>query len=154
MSVMVANASHLESILKLRRRLWPDCTEEEHQSELKAMLEGRHPMVADWPAVVMVSEEDDGVSGYMEATLRPYVDGCKEGPVGFIEGWFTEEIPHAREVFQLLLDGIALWTKAHGGLELMCDVPTDQAELLAKHEASGFEKVQRMVMISKPIDSD
>ena len=59
MSVMVANASHLESILKLRRRLWPDCTEEEHQSELKAMLEGRHPMVADWPAVVMVSEEDD-----------------------------------------------------------------------------------------------
>ena len=80
MSVMVANASHLESILKLRRLLWPDCTEEEHQSELEAMLEGRHPMVADWPAVVMVSEEDDGVSGYMEATLRPYVDGCKEGP--------------------------------------------------------------------------
>ena len=67
------------------------------------MLEGRHPMVADWPAVVMVSEEDDGVSGYMEATLRPYVDGCKEGPVGFIEGWFTEDIPHAPEVFQLLL---------------------------------------------------
>ena len=93
-------------------RLWPDCTEEEHQFELKAMLGGRHPMVADWSAVVVLSEADTELSGYCGSS------------------------------------------KAYGGLELMCDVPTDQAELLAKQTASGFEKVQRMVIISKPIDSE
>ena len=154
MSVMFANASHRESVLKLRSRLWPDCTEEENQSELKAMLGGRHPMVADWPAVMMVSEEDAVLCGHMEATLRPHVDGCKECLVGFIEGWFTEDVSHASDVFQLLPDSIALWPKAHGGLELVYDVPTEEAELLAKHEASGLEKVQRVVMISTPIDSE
>ena len=84
----------------------------------------------------------------------PDVDGCKEVPVGFIEGWFTEDVLHRSDVFQLLPDSIALWTKAHGGLELMCDVPTEEAELLAKHEAAGFEKVKRMVMNSTPIDSE
>ena len=154
MSVMVANASHRESVPKLRPRLWPDCTEEENQAELQAMLGGRHPMVADWPAVVMVSEEEAESCGYLEATLRPDVDGCKEVPVGFIEGWFTEDVLHRSDVFQLLPASIALWTKAHGGLVLMCDVPAEEAELLAKHEAAGFEKVKLMVMNSTPIDSE
>lgn len=154
MNVMVANQEHLEAILALRRLLWPDCLEEEHQQELGAMLNGKHPMVPEWPAVVMVSESDSGVVGYMEATLRPFVDGCREGPVGFIEGWYILDEHRESSSFELLLNGITLWTKANGGRELMCDVPTEEAELLAQHEASGFEKVQRMVMISKPLSSD
>ena len=111
-------------------------------------------MVPDWPAVVMVSEADSQVIAYMEATLRPFVDGCKEGPVGFIEGWYIEDAYRESDAFQLLLNGITLWTKAQGGLEIMCDVPTDEVELLAQHEASGFEKVQRVVMVSKPLESE
>ena len=154
MNIMVANQQHLEEILELRRLLWPDCTEPEHQHEMAAMLDGKHPMVAEWPAVVMVSEVDSEVIGYIEATLRPFVDGCKEGPVGFIEGWYIKDGHEASDVFQLLLDGITLWTKAQGGLELMCDVPTEASDLLAQHEASGFEKAQRVVMISKPLEPE
>ena len=154
MNVMVANQKHLDAILVLRRLLWPDCTEQEHQQEMGAMLVGNHPMVPDWPAVVMVSEADSQVIAYMEATLRPFVDGCKEGPVGFIEGWYIEDAYRESDAFQLLLNGITLWTKAQGGLEIMCDVPTDEVELLAQHEASGFEKVQRVVMVSKPLESE
>ena len=154
MNIMVANQEHLEAILEPRRLLWPDCTEQEHTQEMQAMLGGSHPMVSEWPAVVMVSEADSEVVGYIEATLRPYVDGCKEGPIGFIEGWYIKESHRDSDIFQLLLNGVTLWTKAQGGLELMCDVPTEEAELLAQHEASGFEKVQRVLMISKPVDSD
>ena len=154
MNVMVANASHFGSVLKLRRRLWHDSTEQERQSVLQAMVAGSHPMVDDWSAAVMTSEDGDNVIGSMETKLRQYVDGSKERPERFIEDWFTEDTPTISEFFDLLLEPSALGTTAHCSLELMCDVPTDEAELLAKHEASGFEKVQRMVMVSNTIDSE
>jgi len=30
------------------------------------------------------------LSGFLEATIRPFAEGCETEPVGYIEGWYVD----------------------------------------------------------------
>src|SRR5262249_57334994 len=63
---------------RLRAALWPDVDPAGHDREMDEYL--ARPELA-----VFVAERDGGgLAGFLEASLRPWAEGCETTPVGYI----------------------------------------------------------------------
>jgi aminoglycoside 6'-N-acetyltransferase I len=83
--VRPCTSEHLDSWVRLRQRLWPDETLDDHRSHARSLL--KRPSDA---AGYLACEADGTVVAFAEATLRQdYVNGCNSSPVGFLEGLYV-----------------------------------------------------------------
>jgi hypothetical protein len=78
MRIRAASVKDQEQLIAMRGKLWPEATLEELQS-------------ATMPGEVFVAEDEGGLIGFVEVSLRSHADGCETHPVGFLEGWYVEE---------------------------------------------------------------
>jgi putative acetyltransferase len=79
--------------LRMRSLLWPDGADGEHAAEIAAFLAtGSHgwsePFMAS--TVFVAVRPGGGLCGFLEASVRPYAEGCQTRPVGYVEGWFVD----------------------------------------------------------------
>ena len=79
-----ANPSDQEDWLRLRLLLWPACPPRQHRGEMGGYLAGK-------TRVAFVAARRSGdLAGFLEATIRPFAEGCETEPVGYIEGWYVD----------------------------------------------------------------
>jgi aminoglycoside 6'-N-acetyltransferase I len=58
---------------------------EEHRKEFESVL--RLHVYGTLPITILVSQEGDALTGFIEVGLRSHADGCDPArPVGFLEG--------------------------------------------------------------------
>ena len=141
-----------EEWARMRCLLWPDDTAEEHAKEVAAFFGKKSfswseslPAVAVFVAV----RSSGGLCGFLEASIRPFADGCKTRPVGYIEGWFVDPDMRRQGIGRKLVTAAERWAVAQGCKEMASDAHLENTVSLAAHQALGFEESSRAIHLRK-----
>jgi aminoglycoside 6'-N-acetyltransferase I len=132
--------------LRMRVLLWAEPTRNEHLQEM-AEYDGSRP-----EKVTFIAVRDDGTAGgFLEVSLRPYVDGCSTSPVGYLDGWWVDEDLRRQGVGGKLVASAERWAVDHGCQEMGSDADLGNSTSLAAHLALGYEEVGRVIQFGKPL---
>src|SRR5690606_1103463 len=105
----------LEEWFRLRCILWDVTPEAEHRAEMLDILDHYETQQ------VFVAETDGKLVGFLEASIRPFVEDCYSDRVGYLEGWYVEE-PHRRKgIGAELVRNAEEWARAAGCAEMASD---------------------------------
>ncbi len=132
--------------IALRAQLWPA----ETLSELE--IEGRHALAGEPPLIVLVAEEYDRLTGFIELGLRSYAEGCSSSPVPYVEGWFVVPERRQRGLGAALMRAAETWCKQAGYTEMGSDTQPINEVSRAAHAALGFEEVEQLVVFHKALE--
>ncbi len=127
-----------DSWLRLRRALWPECSESEHRREIDHYFSGRAPE----PEAVFLAVDQSGDSlGFAELSIRACAEGCRTNRVAYLEGWYV--IPGARRqgVGRALVEAGEKWGRIQGCKELASDTQLNNETSRLAHDRLGFEDV-------------
>ena len=72
--------------------------------------------------LVLVAETDDGkLVGFLEASIRPFVEDCHTDHVGYLEGWFVEPDYRRYGIGRDLVRSAESWARNKGCTEMASD---------------------------------
>src|SRR5690348_6206545 len=119
---------------KMRARLWPEETAEQHSSAIDTVIAGDDGwgFVAETAAHVPV--------GFAELAIRKYANGCESAPVAFLEGIWTDPAFRRRGIGARLIKHIESFLIARGFGEIGSDTPIENKDSQAAHRAWGFSE--------------
>jgi len=128
-----------------RRALWPQISDAANPLECEAILNDPDRFA------VFVCELGDRLTGFVEASLRQYADGCDSSPVGYLEGWYVE--PQARRlgIGRLLVAAAEDWARSKGCIEMGSDALVENAAGQRAHARLGYVEVERQVCFRKDL---
>ena len=96
------SSDHLEWFA-LRSALWPECQQADNENDTLLFTSKPHQFAG------FVSESDGYLTGFLEASLREYADGCATSPVGYVEGWFVLPKHRLSGVGRALIEAAEDW---------------------------------------------
>jgi len=133
------------SWVRLRRSLWPHCSEQKHELESGQLLKSG--------GVVFVAEaEHNDLIGFAEVSLRQdHVDGASICPVPYLEGWFVEASFRRQGVGRALIAAVEQWAILRGYSELASDAELGNTLSIRLHKLLGFSEIERNVTFLKPL---
>jgi putative acetyltransferase len=141
--------------VRMRAALWPDDGEAGHGDDVGAFFATGtfrwSEAVLPWK-VLVAERPKGGLCGFVEASIRPFVDGCTTRPVGYVEGWFVDPDMRRQGVGRKLVTAAEGWAAAHGCEEMASDALLGNAVSYEAHRALGFEESQRLVHFRKRLD--
>jgi len=130
--------------LRMRDRLWPG-SRRDHELEIDRFFTGGGGDVA-----VFVAMRSDGrLGGFVEASPRPYAEGCSTSPVGYVEGWWVDPDLRRTGVGRRLIAAAEAWARARGLVEMASDAELVNEPSHAAHRALGYREVERLVCFRK-----
>lgn len=87
--------------------------------------------------------------GFIEATVRPYANGCETRPVAFLEGIWVAERYRGKRVARSLVEVAEKWALAQGLSEIASDAEISNEASIRAHLAWGFKERERVVYFRK-----
>ena len=96
MTIRTLRAEERHAWLRLRRALFPDCSEAMHTFEMDRYL--------DRGFSVFVAEVTDEVVGFAEVSVRERVEHSTEDHVGYLEAWYVAPTWQGRGVGRRLTE--------------------------------------------------
>ena len=147
--IRVLSPADRDAWVLLRHRLWPKHSLAALAEDADAYLwtrRGNRYRRASMPATVLLAELPSGaIVGFVEVDLRPYVDGCRSSPVGYVEGWYVE--PHHRRshLGRALVRAAEDWAMAQGCSEMGSDTEVENRRSRRAHRAIGYEETGHLV---------
>ncbi|MEW5974891.1 MAG: aminoglycoside 6'-N-acetyltransferase [Acidobacteriota bacterium] len=133
--VRPAVAGDSASWLRLRGKLWPDGSDNEHGGEIARYFRGESAE----PLAVLVAEDSLGrIVGFAELSIRPCAEGCRTSRIGYLEGWYVEPERRRQGVGRSLLAEAERWARSQGCTEFASDTEADNDVSTAAHQALGF----------------
>jgi aminoglycoside 6'-N-acetyltransferase I len=155
--IRVPGVEDRDEWLRMRRALWPECSEEEHRLEILAYLGGgsvdRAPLGSSAGVLVaFVAEVDDrGLCGFVEASIRPHAEGAGTGPIGYIEGWYVDPDVRRRGIGRALVEAGEAWARARGCREMASDTWPENTMSIESHTRLGYRESVRLVHFIKDL---
>jgi aminoglycoside 6'-N-acetyltransferase I len=132
--------------LRMRRALWDDCPDDEHEREMDAILGG------DAEEVFVAERPGGGLCGFLEAALRSRADGCETTPVGFIEGWYVDPDMRLQGVGKALVEAAEAWARSQGCRQMASDSELWNIVSHRAHGSLGYQETDRVVRFKKDLD--
>ncbi len=132
--------------MRLRRALWPDCSNETHALEME-----QYANRAGMDVVMVVARDDGRLGGFAEVSVRDRVDGSTAKRVAYLEGWFVDPDLRRQGHGRKLIESAERWAVARGLTELASDAELRNPESLKAHEALGFRETFRLVHFLKSL---
>jgi putative acetyltransferase len=138
--------------LRMRSLLWPDDADDEHAQEVAAFFSHK---TFRWSesllavAVFVAIRPSGGLCGFLEASIRPFADGCHTRPVGYIEGWFVDAEMRRQGIGRRLVAAAEQWAMAQGCQEMASDAHLENTLSRVAHKALGYEEMSRAVHFRK-----
>lgn len=137
----------LNEWFRLRQLLWDELSDDEHQTEMLDIYEHTDSQL------VLVAETDNGkLIGFLEASIRPFVEDCHTEHVGYLEGWFVEEEYRRFGVGRRLVRSAESWARSKGCEEMATDSEIGNDLSLKAHLNLGYEETSRLVHLRKDLD--
>lgn len=131
---------------RLRKLLWDESNDEEHKSEMRDIFEHIETQL------VLVAESSDGkLVGFLEASIRPFVEDCHSDHVGYLEGWFVEPDYRQNGIGGKLVDAAESWARSNGCVEMASDAEIGNELSLKAHQNLGYEETSRLVHLRKDL---
>ena len=135
LTIRPARATDIDALARLRHALWPDGSEADHRRDLERFF------ASPESAANLVAEDESGLLGFAELSIRPYAEGCESGRVGFLEGWYVRPQARRRGIGRQLVAAGEQWARSVGCTEMGSDAEANNALGAAAHRALGFEDV-------------
>jgi aminoglycoside 6'-N-acetyltransferase I len=145
-NVRLVKRSDWDEWARLRAALWPDCPAEEHEQEMREILQN-----PEREAVFVSLRPDGRLSGFLEVSLRPAASGCASSPVGYLEGWYVAPNVRRKGIGGALVAAAEEWARAKGCQEMASDAKIDNRLSHIAHGRLGYEEVERLVHFRKAL---
>ena len=147
--IRVLTQADRETWIELRRRLWPQHAYDDLAQDADTFLkteQGGKFWRATMPATVLLAQIASGkIVGFAEADLRPYADGCRSSPVGYVEGWYVLPGERRRGIGRALILSAEAWARSQGCVEMASDTEFENVNSQRAHASLGYEEVDRLV---------
>ena len=137
--------SDLQAWYRLRQMLWDELTEQEHQDEMLDIYEHTDSQL------VLVAEKDGRLVGFLEASIRPFVEDCHSDQVGYLEGWFVEPGFRRYGIGRDLVRAAERWARKRGCTEMASDAEVGNDLSLEAHLKLGYKETSRLVHLRKDL---
>lgn len=135
-TVRLAEPRDARSWLEMRRALWPEDSEGEHQLEIDRYFAGEFPR---FPWTVFLAADAEGrLLGMAEVSVRPYAEGCRSERVAYLEGWYVARDARRSGVGRALVAAAEGWGRSQGCSEFASDAHPDNHVSFVAHRAIGF----------------
>lgn len=136
----------MDEWFRLRKLLWDESTDEEHHAEMLDIYEH-----SDTQLVLVAELENGKLIGFLEASIRPFVEDCHSDHVGYLEGWFVEENYRRFGVGRQLVKSAENWARKKGCEEMASDAEVGNELSLRAHLKLGYEETSRLVHLRKDL---
>ena len=131
---------------RLRKLLWEGSTDDEHKAEMFDIFEHKDSQL------VLIAETDDGKAvGFLEASIRPFVEDCHTDHVGYLEGWFVKPEYRLHGIGKELVIAAENWARQKGCSEMASDSEIGNDLSLQAHLNLGYEETSRLVHLRKDL---
>jgi aminoglycoside 6'-N-acetyltransferase I len=125
---------------RLRKLLWDGVGDDEHRAEMLDIFEH-----TDTQFVLVAETENGRLVGFLEASIRPFVEDCLTDRVGYLEGWFVEKDFRRRGVGRELVRAAENWARAKGCAEMASDSEIGNDASVLAHSRIGYTETSRLV---------
>lgn len=136
----------LREWFRLRSLLWDQTSEEEHRGEMLGILD--HP---DTQFVAVADAGNGKLAGFLEASIRPFVEDCSSETVGYLEGWFVDPDFRRHGIGGRLVDLAEEWASSRGCREMASDAEINNDKSIGAHLGLGYEETSRLVHFRKEL---
>jgi aminoglycoside 6'-N-acetyltransferase I len=136
----------LDDWFRLRRMLWDESSDEDHKSEMLDILDHHESQL------VLIADAWSGrFVGFLEASIRPFVEDCETDHVGYLEGWFVEPDYRKAGIGRKLVKQAETWAREKGCTEMASDAEIGNDRSLAAHLSLGYKETSRLVHLRKDL---
>jgi aminoglycoside 6'-N-acetyltransferase I len=132
--------------LRLRKLLWDESTDEEHRDEMLDILEHNETQL-----VLVVELMKSRLVGFLEASIRPFVEDCHTDHVGYLEGWFVENEYRRHGIGRMLVKKAEEWARTKGCEEMASDSEVGNELSFKAHLQLGYEETSRLIHLRKDL---
>lgn len=146
-SIRALRESDLSEWLRLRKMLWDETPENDHREEMVDVIE--HP---DTQSVIVADKGDGMLIGFLEVSIRPFVEDCETDCVAYLEGWFVENDCRRQGIGADLVKHAENWAKQKGCSEIASDAEVGNELSLQAHAALGYDVTSRLVHLRKVLN--
>lgn len=136
----------LNEWFRLRKMLWDESSDEEHKVEMLDIYEHTETQL------VLVCESNEKLIGFLEASIRPFVEDCHSDNVGYLEGWFVEPDYRRFGIGRKLVREAENWARRKGATEMASDAEIGNEMSLKAHLNIGYIETSRLVHLRKDLD--
>ncbi len=144
--VREVTANDASEWFRLRKLLWDESSDDEHRMEMLDIYEHHETQL------VLVAETDGGrMVGFLEASIRPFVEDCHSDHVGYLEGWFVEEKYRKHGIGRKLVKAAEDWARQKGCAEMASDSEIGNDLSLQAHQNLGYQETSRLVHLRKDL---
>jgi aminoglycoside 6'-N-acetyltransferase I len=146
LTVRTITEADLSEWFRLRRKLWDATSDDDHQAEMLDILDHAETQL------VLVADAGEGkLAGFLEASIRPFVEDCESDNVGYLEGWFVDPEHRRRGIGRELVAGAEEWARSRGATEMASDAEIGNEQSLTAHIRLGYEETSRLVHLRKEL---
>lgn len=136
--------------LRMRGALWPDEEPADSTRTVRLFLATSDPALQPTlHAVFVCPRPSGGLCGFVEASIRPYAEGCETDRVGYIEGWYVDPDVRRSGVGRRLIAAAEAWAQGQGCTEMASDAELDNTASQQAHRRLGYAEVERIVCFRK-----
>lgn len=140
------NEKDIGDWLRLRKLLWDGVSEAEHKAEMLDIYEHSETQL------VLVAQIGFGrIVGFLEASIRPFVEDCHSDNVGYLEGWYVEPEYRKNGIGRMLVAEAENWARRNGATEMASDAEIGNEMSLRAHLRIGYEETSRLVHLRKDL---
>ncbi len=136
----------LNEWFQLRKQLWDATSEDDHKTEMLDIIEHIDSQL------VLVAENSNGsLVGFLEVSIRPFVEDCHTDHVGYLEGWFVDPVHRNCGIGGNLVRMAEVWAREKGCTEMASDAELGNEPSLAAHTKLGYEETSRLIHLRKDL---
>lgn len=132
---------------RLRKLLWDESSDAEHRAEMLDIYEHTETQF-----VLVAETSDKRIVGFLEASIRSFVEDCHSDHVGYLEGWFVEREFRRRGVGRKLVRAAESWAHGKGCREMASDAEIGNESSLRAHQKLGYAETSRLVHLRKDLN--
>ena len=136
----------IEQWARLRKHLWDGITDDENKIEMTGIYEH-----SDTQLVLVVESSEGHLIGFLEASIRPFVEDCSSENVGYLEGWWVEPDYRRNGIGRNLVKKAEEWARQKGCSEMASDSEFGNELSLEAHLELGYEESSRLVHLRKDL---
>lgn len=136
----------LNEWFRLRTLLWDATAEDDHKTEMLDIIE--HP---DSQLVLVAENGKESLVGFLEVSIRPFVEDCETDQVGYLEGWFVDPEHRNAGIGGDLVRMAEVWAREKGCTEMASDAEVGNEPSLAAHQKLGYEETSRLIHLRKDL---
>lgn len=140
------NENDIAGWFRLRKLLWDESSDEEHKAEMLDIYEHTETQL-----VLLAETSDKKLVGFLEASIRPFVEDCHSDHVGYLEGWFVEPEYRRYGIGRKLVRSAENWARSKGCSEMASDSEIGNDLSLKAHLKLGYEVTSRLVHLRKDL---